>query len=159
MLEQKEQLSWLPSTTNRKRRRAPGLLSPLTDGLPRRWESGYIIENRSKRRMVYSRLDFTKDRIEKLTEKEFIFRYKLNKKAFMWLVEKLDPYISKDSKQQKRSSGSEISLTLMVSVTLRYLCGGHIADIQDLHNVSRAQCYHIINDVVEAINRNRKYLI
>ena len=68
-------------------------------------------------------MNFTRERMEALTDKEFKCRYKVGKQVFMSMVEKLRPVLEPDEKQALRSSGSPVTTELKLSLTLRFLCG------------------------------------
>jgi len=70
-----------------------------------------------------TRMDFTRERMNALTDKEFKSRYKVGKRTFMAMVEKLRPELEPDAKQAVCSSGSPVTTELKLSLTLRYLCG------------------------------------
>lgn len=100
------------------------------------------------RRMVW------KKRLQSLSEAEFVARYKLSKATFQDLVEKLRPYVGVHTTDRfaRSSSGSGVSTELCLSMTLRYLCGGHVLDIIDLHGVAKATFYHGLWITISAIN-------
>ena len=70
-----------------------------------------------------TRMDFTRERMNALTDKEFKSRYKVGKRTFMAMVEKLRPELEPDAKKAVCSSGSPVTTELKLSLTLRYLCG------------------------------------
>ena len=85
-----------------------------------------------------------KKRLQSLSEVEFVARYKLSKATFQDLVEKLTSYVGVHTTDRfaHSSSGFGVSTQLCLSMTLRYLCGGRVLDIIDLHGVAKATFYH-----------------
>ena len=57
----------------------------------------------------------------------------------------LDPYA-------RKSSSSSIDTELCLSMTLRWLCGGNVLDIIDLHGVAKASFYNRQWLTISAIN-------
>ena len=94
-------------------------------------------------------------REDSLSDREFLRRYKVDKPTFRWLASKLRPYVgtSKNNSHATRSSGSGIPTELCLSMTLRYLAGGHVYDIVDMHGVSVAAFYKQLWITVAAINK------
>ena len=94
--------------------------NPIVLNVPKRGRVRVIgrLANRRRRRM-----DFTRERMEALTDKEFKCRYKVGKQVFMKMVEKLRPVLEPDMLQAQRSSGSPVTTELKLSLTLRWMCG------------------------------------
>ena len=98
-------------------------------------------------------MDWNK-RLQDLSDRDFDKRYKVSKETFAELVAKLRPYVGTaiDHAFAKRSSGSGIPTELCLSMTMRWLCGGNVYDIVDLHRVHKSKFYHILWCTVAAIN-------
>ena len=111
--------------------------------------NGTDIQTCRSHRMIW------RQREESLTDKEFVRRYKVDKGTFRWLATKLRPFVGTNERnaQAMRSSGSGIPTELCLSMTLRYLTGGHVYDIIDMHGVSSAHFYNQLWVCVEAINK------
>jgi hypothetical protein len=99
------------------------------------------------RRMVW------KKRLQNLSEAEFVARYKLTKATFQDLLKKLNPYVGLHTTDRfaRSSSGYGVSNELCLSMTFRYLCGGHVLDIIDLHSVAKATFFHRLWITISAI--------
>lgn len=117
-----------------RRLRAVALVLVIMQQAPRAYARAYLRDNpiiltvpkRGRVRVIgrlanrrRERMNFTRERMEALTDREFNSRYKVGKRTFMRMVEKLRPVLEPDEKQAVRSSGSPVKL----SITLRFLCG------------------------------------
>jgi hypothetical protein len=96
-----------------------------------------------------------KQRLNSLSDKKFVQRYKLSKATFQGLADKIKPYVAVDlnDPQACKSSGSGIDTELCLSMTLRYLCGGHALEIIDLHGVGKSSFYYMLWLTISAINK------
>ncbi len=95
-----------------------------------------------------------KKRLNSLSEKEFVMRYKISKATFKDLADKIRPYVGVHTMDRfaRSSAGSAITTELCLSLTLRWLCDGHVLDIIDLHGVGKSSFYHRLWLTISAIN-------
>jgi hypothetical protein len=97
-----------------------------------------------------TRMDWIKRR-DGLTEHEFRKRYRLSKELFADVVRQLTPYVA--SVRQMVGSNSPIPIELQLSMTLRYLAGGAVVDIIDLHGVAYSTFYTCLWRTLEALDK------
>ena len=93
--------------------------------------------------------------MDSLNDAQFLRRYKLNKLTFFWLTNKLRDHVGTGSANRYAvaSSGSGIPTELCLSMTLRWLAGGHDCDIVDMHGVASSTFYSLLWKTVAAINK------
>lgn len=101
------------------------------------------------------------ERLDSLNDKEFVWRYKVTKERYAWLCDQLrtqlaprwNPIIaSRDP--AKRHHNDALSVELKLSMTLRFMAGGAVADIMDLHGVlSRETFYYTHSHTLGALDR------
>lgn len=84
-----------------------------------------------------------------LSNREFKKRYRLSKEAFNTLLGKLSPAISR----RDTFGGLAVPPELCLSMTLRWLAGGHHLDIADMHGVGTATFFAVLWRTVSAITR------
>ena len=84
-----------------------------------------IRAKRNRVRMVWN------DRLEQLTEREFSQRYRLTKAMFTNLAELIRNMVESTRSMAGRSK--PIAVELQLSMALRFLAGGSVYDIIDLH--------------------------
>lgn len=82
------------------------------------------------------RMDWTARR-DGLGNKEFRRRYKLTKEAFADMCQELRPAL-----EPPTGTTNPISTELALSMTLRFLAGGHVLDIIDQHGCAEPTFYH-----------------
>jgi hypothetical protein len=70
-----------------------------------------------------ARMDFTRERMDGLTDNEFKDRYKVGKRTFQNIADKLRPVLEPNHARAIASSGSPVTTELMLSITLRFLAG------------------------------------
>jgi len=70
-----------------------------------------------------ARMDFTRERMDGLTDSEFKGRYKVWKRTFQNIADKLRPVLEPNHERAIASSGSPVTTELMLSITLRFLAG------------------------------------
>ena len=68
-------------------------------------------------------MDFTRERMDGLTDSEFKGRYKVWKRTFQNIADKLRPVLEPNHARAIASSGSPVTTELMLSITLRLLAG------------------------------------
>ena len=70
------------------------------------------------------------------------------------MCNKIRPLVGtrKDNRFARSSSGSGISTELCLSMTLRYLAGGSVLDIIDMHGVAYGTFYNLVWRTIEAVN-------
>jgi hypothetical protein len=68
-------------------------------------------------------MDFTRERMDGLTDNEFKDRYKVGKRTFQNIADKLGPVLEANHARAIASSGSPVTTELMLSITLRFLAG------------------------------------
>ena len=116
-----------------------------TAGAEVRWIDGRL-GNKARQRMDWD------TRRDSLTEPEFKRRYRLSKRAFARLSAKIKPLVAKKTSR----TPSPISADLKLSMTLRWLCGGHYLDIVDMHGVHSSTFFDALWDTCEAICKVEK---
>ena len=94
-----------------------------------------------------SRMDWDQRR-DGLTDRQFKTRYRLGKKAFSTLVDKIRPKLALPRRRGPRPMSAE----LLLSMALRWLAGGNYLDIADMHGVHRATFYGALWRTLQAIN-------
>jgi hypothetical protein len=96
-----------------------------------------------------------KDREAQLSDEGFMRRYKVSKAAFRELALKIRPLVGRKASNRwvVSSSGSGVPTELCLSMTLRYLAGGHVYDIIDLHGVGRSTFYKVLWSTMSAISQ------
>ena len=85
-------------------------------------------------------------RVEELSDPEFTARYRLNKKGFRMLANRLRPKL-----EPKTRRSNPLSVELQLASTLRYLAGGHHLDLADQIGCSRKTFHTMAAKVVRAI--------
>ena len=85
-------------------------------------------------------------RVEELSDPEFTARYRLNKKGFRMLANRLRPKL-----EPKTRRSNPLSVELQIASTLRYLAGGHHLDLADQIGCSRKTFHTMAAKVVRAI--------
>ena len=83
--------------------------------------------------------DFSwQDHVEDMTEAEFKLRYRLDSHSFYKLLERLEPELQKDEKQQLRArSGTPVATAVRLAVALRYFAGGDVLDLKLIYCMSK----------------------
>ena len=100
------------------------------------------------------RLDW-EQRMRTLSPKEFRLTYRMDSEAFGILLERVRPAITTaNPTQARRSSGSEVSAVCRLSMTLRWLAGGCVHDIYQMHGVAYNTFYNSLWKTVDAINNH-----
>ena len=95
------------------------------------------------------------NRCSSLNEHEFVKRYKVTKEKFAEMVKLISPMIKA---RGQGGAGGPISTELKLSMTLRFLAGGHVFDIMDLHGVlSTSSAYSHIKDTIFALDAVLKF--
>lgn len=89
-----------------------------------------------------------------LSHQEFMKRYKLSKQQFTVLCGKLRHMVGTDLNHKKAiaSSGCGVPTEICLSMTLRWLAGGSVFDIIDMHYVGKATFYKYLWMTISAIN-------
>ena len=92
---------------------------------------------------------------------EFRRMYRMHMELFSEILEKLAPKIATNADKARNGSGgaAAISPTLMLSMTLRWLAGGHYIDIYIHHGVSDDMFYKAVWRVIDAINNEPDFAI
>ena len=91
-----------------------------------------------------------------MTDQRFRRLFRMPRPAFDGLVKILDQYWEENKKQkQKRPGGSgrpvELSTSIQLAMTLRYLAGGAALDICEMYNVWDSHFYASLKRTIEAI--------
>ena len=102
-----------------------------------------VSKSRTKQRQ---RMHWAKRR-DGLDERGFKKRYRLSKAAFAALVVKISPLLER----QWKFTSNPVSVELRLSMTLRWLAGGHYIDIIDMHGVHESTFYNCLWSTCEAI--------
>jgi hypothetical protein len=76
------------------------------------------------------------------TDLEFQKMFRMCRESFQKLQNLIEPYVATDVFQGSRSSGSSITSTTKLAVTLRWLAGGAYQDIASLFGVSIMNFFH-----------------
>jgi hypothetical protein len=90
------------------------------------------------------------DRLEQLTEREFSQRYRLTKAMFTNLAELIRNMVESTRSMAGRSK--PIPVELQLSMALRFLAGGSVYDIVDLHGVAYSSFYRCLWRTLIAID-------
>jgi hypothetical protein len=101
-------------------------------------------KQRKRTRMVWA------ERMASLTDTEFKQRYRLSKPLFTDLAGRLASRMQ--SKRRMVGIYAPIPVELQLSMTLRYLAGGSVYDIQDLHGVGNSTFYRCFYRTIDAID-------
>lgn len=87
------------------------------------WGAGDVVIGRSPNKHRHKRVPFWTERVDELSEDDFKRRYKVSKKTFAIMVEKLRPHLEPNHTRARASSGSPVTTELQLSMTLRWLAG------------------------------------
>jgi hypothetical protein len=116
----------------------------------------YII--RRRRKALYSRgASIRRTRlclstvVRDLIESEFRRVFRMQKSAFISLLEVLLPDLQRDAAMALRSSGGCIDSEIRLALTLRILAGGSYLDSMILFGISRSSCYATFHGTIESI--------
>ena len=112
---------------------------PLPVGLVDGFYKAFMEENNSQTHLPPSKRqrcsndhknrDYGLQYMSNLSDFDFERMFRLSRKSFQKLVGMVGPFISRDVKKAKNSSGSGISNVTRLAATLRYLAGGSHYDI------------------------------
>lgn len=111
--------------------------------------------NRRKPKNRHRNRGFAVGEMEHLTDRQFKEMFRIDRAAFDWLVEELDPALRRNEVKAKNSSGSAISTTIRLAVTLRWLAGGSHIDLCFAWGVSKSSFFSergVLWPTIEALN-------
>lgn len=87
-------------------------------------------------------------RLAGLTDEQFVRRYKLSKHTFHELAMRIEPLMYCTS---GRKSHRRLPIVICLSMTLRFLEGGQMYDIADMHGVAESTFYKVVYITCTAI--------
>lgn len=97
--------------------------------------------NRRKPKNRHRNRGFAVEEMEYLTDRQFKEMFRIDRAAFDWLSEELDPLLRRNEAKAKNSSGSAISTVIRLAVTLRWLAGGSHIDLCFAWGVSKTSFF------------------
>ena len=107
-------------------------------------------DNLRKERLAHSRLSWKQHATQLIHEGLFVNEYTMSYNAHSELVEILRPYLQR---KEYNSRGKEpIAVEHMVGAGLRHLQGGRVKDARHIVKTSRAACYAMVDDFIDAVN-------
>jgi len=123
----------------RKKRRRKALVSTVIVGVQR-----LRAANKSRTRLNWAQHKRT------MSTKEFVRRYRLNKKNFAMVLRHIAADITSGPQCQKNGP---VTADIKLAITLRYLAGGAYQDVADIHHVEAASVHTYVWRVVRALRR------
>ena len=133
----------LMDTAGGQARRASILVAALTAEEPK-----HILDRRAN--VTRMRMEWD-ERVESLTEIEFIQRYRLDLESFQTLIDKIRDRVE-PKHPPPATSGSPISAEIRLSCALRFLCGGAPVDIADMHGIAVSTLHAHLWKTIKAID-------
>jgi hypothetical protein len=103
-----------------------------------------------KERLDHSRMSWHHHANQLLHEGLFVNEYTMSFVAHKDLVEILRPYLQR--KEYNSRSTETIAVEHMVAAGLRHLQGGRVKDARHIVKTSRAACYAMVDDFIDAVN-------
>lgn len=88
---------------------------------------------------------------ENLTNEEFKCAFRMRRRTFLILLERLKPHLLRDAKQGRCSSGGVIQPAVRLAMTLRMLAGGSYHDQMMCWRVGRSVTFKVFLETLKAI--------
>ncbi|KAL3800774.1 LOW QUALITY PROTEIN: hypothetical protein ACHAWO_000635 [Cyclotella atomus] len=103
-----------------------------------------------KERLDHSRMSWHHHANQLLHEALFVNEYTMSFEVHKDLVQILCPYLQR--KEYNSRSTEPIAVEHMVAAGLRHLQGGRVKDARHIVKTSRAACYAMVDDFIDAVN-------
>jgi hypothetical protein len=91
-----------------------------------------------------------------LSDSSFQKMFRMSRTSFLELCERIDPLIHRDELKASNSSGSQISTSTRIAMTLRWLAGGIYIDICFAFGVAASTFYNqrgILWPIIDALDK------